>query len=417
MRMISTAALAAAMALGGAVLTAAPADAQKKDDKAAAEAPKRAFKLSKGVRENIGKAQEAFTKNDFATATAMVNAASPLAQTADDKYVVGQTKLQIAAKQNDDAGIATAIDEVIASGAAPADALPTLYRNQGVIAYKAKNYAKAEQAYSQLAQLTPDDGENLVALAEIKYQNGKAPEALDVIDKAIAAKKAANQPVSENWYKRALAIAYEGKLGPQTLKWSEAYVQAYPTPTNWRTALSLYRQDARLDEQADLDVLRLMRAAKALNGERDFYDYANTAYTRGLPGETDAVIREGTAANMVSASSKALTELRTLAGQKVAADKASLPASATRAKAAADGKPAMNTADAFLSYGDYAQAADLYKVAMTKGGVDSNVANTRLGIALARGGKKAEALQAFAAVQGARKTIADYWTIWLNQQA
>ncbi len=77
----------------------------------------------------------------------------------------------------------------------------------------------------------------------------------------------------------------------------------------------------------------------------------------------------------------------------------------------------MNTADAYLGYGDYAKAAELYKLALTKGGVDASTANTRLGIALARSGQKDAALQAFGLVTGARKPIADYWTIWLNQQA
>ncbi len=61
--------------------------------------------------------------------------------------------------------------------------------------------------------------------------------------------------MNENWYKRGLGIAYDAKLKPETLKWSEDYVRAYPTPTSWRTALQIYRQDNPLDDNQTLDPL------------------------------------------------------------------------------------------------------------------------------------------------------------------
>jgi len=419
MRKFSSMTLGAALALGVTGLVAgAPAVAAKKE-KAEEKPAQPQFKLSKGVRDNVGAAQEAIGKGDFATAEAKLAAADPLAQTNDDKYVIGVTKLNIAAKQNDNAKIAAAIDQVIASGSAPAADLPTLYRNQGALATQAKDNAKAEAAFTKLNEIDPGKPDNLVMLAEIKYQNKKPQEALDALDKAVAAQKASGQPVSENWYKRGLGIAYDSKLKPETLKWSEEYIKAYPSPTSWRTALQIYRQDNTLDDNQTLDLYRLARAAKALNGERDFFEYASAALDRGLPGEAESVIDEGFASKMVDAGSKPLGEVKALASPKIAADKASLPASATKAASAADGRPAMNTADAYLGYGDYAKAAELYKLALSKGGasVDPNTVNTRLGIALARSGQKAAALQAFSQVTGARKVIADYWTIWLNQQA
>ena len=418
MRKFPTLMLGTALALGAAgLVSVAPAEAQR-NKKEKEEAPAQPnFKLTKGVRDNIGKAQAAIAKNDFAAAAAAVAAAEPEAKTGDDRYVIGITKLNIGSKQNDMAVVGQGIDMVLASGSAPAADLPALYRNQGALAVQAKDNAKAEAAYTKLVEVDPNNAENMVMLAEIKYQNQKPQEALAALDKAVTAQKASGQPVNENWYKRGLGIAYDSKLKPETLKWSEAYVQAFPSPTAWRTALQIYRQDNPLDDGQTLDLFRLARKAKALQGERDFFDYANTAMERGLPGEAEAVINEGFASNMVERTSKPLNEVKNLSSPRVAADKASLPASATRAASAANGTPALNTADAYLSYGDFAKAAELYKLALTKGGVDANVANTRLGIALAQQGNKAEALQAFSQVQGARKPLADYWTIWLNQQA
>ena len=79
---------------------------------------------------------------------------------------------------------------------------------------------------------------------------------------------------------------------------------------------------------------------------------------------------------------------------------------------------AAQTAEAYLSQGNYAKAAELYRTALSKGGVNADEVNTRLGIALANGGDKAGAQAAFAAVKGQpRADIAALWTTWINASA
>lgn len=408
--LLANGALALALAAGAATLTAAPAVAAKKE-----KAPAGA-NYSPKVREAAAAAQAAMKAGDTATATAKIAEARAAAQTDDDRYISSALLFDVARTTKNDQQMAEAIDGMIASNKAPAEQLPQLLKAQGQMAYNARDYRKAQGAFERVAQLEPT-GENYVLLAETKKQAGDVPGALAAAQRAVDVQKAANRPVPEDWYKRARSIAYEAKNLPETTRWSNAYLAAYPSAENWRTTLSLYRDGAKLDEQQTLDLYRLMRAANALKGERDYFDYANSAFNRGLPGEAAAVIDEGQKANMVPAGSKALGEVKTLASSKVAADRASLAGSETKARAAANGRPAMLTADAYLGYGDYAKAADLYAVALAKGGVDADTVNTRLGIALARSGQKAAALQAFGKVSaGPRQQIAQYWTMWLNQQ-
>ena len=191
-------------------------------------------------------------------------------------------------------------------------------------------------------------------------------------------------------------------------------VKAYPTATNWRSALVLYRDSKPLDPQITLDVYRLMRATKSIAGERDYYDYAAIASERGLPGEAKAVVDMAVVSDAKLATSKNLAELRAAANPKIAADMASLPASEKAAAGAPTGRGAMSTADAYLSYGQDTKAIPLYRLALQKGGVDVDAANTRLGIALARSGDKEGARAAFAAVKGTRAEIAGLWTIFLD---
>ncbi len=303
MKLFQTTALGLALALGTtAIVAIQPADAAKKE---AAKAPK----YSEAIQKNIPVAQKALDAGQFAAVKTSIAAAQAGAQTPDDKYVVGATTLNLGIKTNDVATQSAGIDMMIDSGAAPADQMIKLLDNQGRLAVQARNYAKADTAFTKLMQLDPTNSDNISLLAEVKIQNKQPNEALPLIQQAIAAKKAANQPITEDWYKRAFAIAYNAKNAQASNQMGLALVQAFPTPTNWRDTLQVYRELNAPDTQTDLDLYRLQRAAKALKGERDFYDYANSAYDKGLPGESVAVITEGTSSNMVS-SSRALTEVK-----------------------------------------------------------------------------------------------------------
>ena len=65
--------------------------------------------------------------------------------------------------------------------------------------------------------------------------------------------------------------------------------------------------------------------------------------------------------------------------------------------------------EAYFGYGDYAKAADMFRAAQGKAGVDAELANLRLGMALAASGDKAGAATALAKVTGPRAEVARYW--------
>jgi hypothetical protein len=77
----------------------------------------------------------------------------------------------------------------------------------------------------------------------------------------------------------------------------------------------------------------------------------------------------------------------------------------------------MSAADALLSYGQAAKAAELYTIALGKPGVDTARAQLRLGIAQVDTGNYAAAQQSFAKVTGPRKAIAQLWAAYAAQKA
>ncbi len=409
MKLVSSLALGAALVLG-----AAPTVVMAAKEKPA-EAPK--MTLSKEFRAAAGPAQAAIKANP-AGADVAVTAAEAAATTADDKFVAAQLRLQVGGALKDQVMQQKAVLAMINSGSAIGNAeLPRLNFYAGQFAYSANDFPKAIQYLTEADRLGYKSGnqDTLLLLAEANFKSNNVPAGLAHVDKAVAASTAAGIKPPESWYARASSVAYKAKLNSESAKWTRAQVRAYPTKDNWRSALVVYRDGATRDGNLNLDIFRLMRLTKSLAGERDYYEFASLATERGLPGEAKSIIDEGMATSAVPTSSRALNELRGMASAKIAGDQASLAAAERQAGASATGRVASATADAYLGYGQDAKAVALYKTALTKGGVDVDAVNTRMGIALMRSGDKVGARTAFTAVKGARADIAAFWLLWLDQ--
>ena len=415
MKFVSTMALGLALAFGATVtLGAQPAMAKEK--KAAKPA---GFNLSKPVREAVAAAQTALAANDTTTAATQLATAKAAASTPDENYVIGSISYDLGRKTNNLVQQMEGIDAMLASGRVDAAQQPNFYLAQGQMAYQAKQFAKAETALDQAVRLGVSDPNVFALLVETKNQNGKPAEAVEALEAGIAKQAATGQAVPNEWYGRGLSIALgakqkdpatQARLGAASTRIAQSWISAYPTKTNWRDALIIYRDVNRIEPDQELDLNRLMRTAGALKGERDYMDYVMATYLK-FPGEAKAVLEEGSAAGYVNLGAGNPKEIYAIVKGKIAADKASL------SKAPSTGKSALANGDAYLGYGDWAAAADLYRMALAKGGVDANVVNTRLGMALARAGQKDAAKQAFSQVTGSRAGLAKYWMIYLDKSA
>jgi tetratricopeptide (TPR) repeat protein len=414
MKFVSTMALGFALALGvTATLGVQPAVAKEKAAKPAS------FNLSKPVREAAAAAQKALAAGDTATAATQLAAAKVGASSPDDNYVLGSIAYDLGRKTNNLTQQLEGIDAMLASGKVDATQQPNFYLAQGQLAYQAKQYPKAETALDQAVRLGVSDPNAFALLVETKNQNGKPAEAVEALEGAIAKQSAAGQSIPTEWYGRGLSIALgakpkdpatQARLGAASGRIAQSWIAAYPTKTNWRDALIIYRDVNKIDPDQELDLMRLMRTAGALKGERDYMDYVTATYLK-FPAEAKAVLEEGSAAGYVNLGAGNAKEIYAIVKGKIAADKASL------SKSASTGKNALSTGDAYMGYADWATAADLYRMALAKGGVDTNVVNTRLGMALARAGQKDAAKQAFSQVTGARAGLAKYWMIYLDKSS
>ena len=373
-------------------------------------------KISNAARKEIVALQTAVNAKDTANIPAALTAAQAKAKTKDDRYVISKLQLKAAVDAQDTAGMIQGVEAVIASEAAQPAELTTLYASLGKLQYNAKAYDKASAALQQALQLDPANVDATVTLAETYNAQGRPGEGANLINKAIAARVAAGQKPEENWYKRAVKLSLDAK-SPTAPAIARDWVTAYPSQKNWRDVIRIYQTSSQLDDASLIDTMRLARAAGALQGENDYFRYANTLVTKGFAGEAKAVLEEGFAAKSIDKSRATFSQLYTLASTRAQGDRASLVASATAAKAAPDAKKAMTTAEAYYGYGDYSQAADLLRAALSKNGVDKDLANLRLGMALAQSGDKAGATAALNAAGGAQAEVAKLWLTYVATKA
>ena len=407
MKFVSSLALAAALVAGA----AAPAAAQNKADQAA-PAAERKYDLSKEARKAIGELQKALNEKsaDFPQKLA---AAEAVAKNSDDKYVIAKFKLQRAIQDGDQARQNDAVREILASGGADAAESSQLREYLAGKAIQSGDFAQAERFYSERIAANPNDLDSVVNLARAKIELKKHGEGLELLQRAIALSKAAGSNPDEAWYRNALQIAHQQNNSALAVQLAQEVLQRYPSKENFGNLLAISGPIIAKDEQAYVDLLRLMQVSGTIKDAGEYLRLAEyMEYARNW-GEAKGVLDAAAKAGMSSPQHSALLSR---VSAKMAEDRAALPTVEPKARSAADGKLAASLAEIYAGYGDYAKAAELFRLALQKGGVDANLVNTRLGIAHAKAGQRAEAEAALKAVTGTRTAVANLWLAWLAQR-
>ena len=375
------------------------------------QAPQRQYNLSRQERTAFTPVITAVTASDWATATTALATAAEAARGNDAKYLVGQIRLQIGIGTQNRALQAQGIDEMLASGGAQPSELRALYENQLEFATAAGDTAKAQRAMAELDRINPNDPNRIVRMAQLREQAHDTAGAIGVYQQAIQAKQQANQPVPVEWRQQMASIAYRAH-SPETGRYMREWLAAAPSPALWHDTLALY---AEANSGFKLDTYRLMRAAGVMTGERDFVELYQAANAVRAFGEVEAVIQDGLRRNLIVRNVAPAQQTLALATRRAADDRSSL-AESRRSALAGNAAAALSMGDAYYGYGQYAEAAELYRAALQKG-TDANLGNLRLGAALALGGQRAPAEAAFRAVAGPSADLAQLWLLWLSTRA
>jgi tetratricopeptide (TPR) repeat protein len=357
--------------------------------------------------------QNAVKANDVANIPAKIAAAQAVAQTKEDRYLIALFQGQAAAAAKDNVAFANAVEAIASTGILDTPKLAGLYVDLGVKQYNAKQFPQAVAAFQRAATLDPKNGETLELLAQGMAASGQNADAVGVFQRAIQARLAAGQKADNDIYERAVSAAYVAK-SPATMQLARDWVAAYPSPQSWWKAIAIYRNQSQQDVEGTLDLLRLMQATGAMTHPGEYAVFAESAADQTNYNEAQAVIDAGIAAHVVDPSNSEFRDI-------IAGLKAKKIATAADLEEATKMSPSpinlLRIGDRYYGMGNYSKAADIYRQVLTKPGVDKDLANLHLGMALARAGDKAGATAAFNAVSGPRADIAKFWLVYVQQHA
>jgi tetratricopeptide (TPR) repeat protein len=397
------------LAIAGVIAAAIPIGAP-----IAAQDTELEYSLSREVREAAEQAQAAIAQSNFPAATNFLNQAATAARTDGDRYVLATMQLDVANRTFNTAAQVTAINALLASPLLAAAQRADLYYHRARISYHAQNGDAARTDLQAAINAGTSNPRIYVAMASLVDETGDHANALTLVERAFEIHRTAGLATPVDWYRRAISMAQGLNDVGRISAYGQAMVAEHPTQRNWRDVLFQHRTAYAADPEAALDLWRLQDAVGALTGEFDYRDYARVANGRQLPAEIERIVRAGRADSMLDGGNSEIATLdrgTTAAAQNL---RTALPGRAQAAAGAATGANAMSAADGYMSLGEYAAAIPLYRTAIEKGSVDTELANIRLGMALARTGDYAGARTALDQVVGPRASIARLWRIYAD---
>lgn len=398
------------VALAAVAISATPAQAAKKiKDKESEVAMADAF------RSTANAAKSALASGDMSTANSQIVGLQPT--NALEKYVTASLKFQYAERRNDPQAIRRALTDMLESGAAPEAQIPYLRYLAGYYSYYLGEHNDAIAQVNYARQLGYSPVETTIILADANIKKKKQAEGLEFLEQAVAQQQASGQAVPEAWFDRAISLSYQNKKWADVAKWTQQKLALYPTAGNWRSGLINFQAAPGLDPQAQLDLYRLQSATGAIASERDVQAYAALAAKSGYEAEAMSVIEAARSNGKLTATEGVTSALLKSISVKAKKDIAALPAQVKKATTAKDGSAAASAGDAYFSLSQFPLAVAQYQLALSKGGVDAARVNSRLGVALARSGDLPGAKAALAQTSGNWATVANFWTVWVNQQA
>ncbi len=395
-------------ALVGVLAIASPVAAKKK----APAGP--VIMMSDSFRTTAEQAEAALKTGDVGTAGARIGTLMPSNDL--ENYVVAGLRFELALKRNDAQAQRIALTDMFKTASVPKADMPRLRYVAGYLSYVVGNYDDAVSQLDYAKTLGYANIDATMLRADIALRRKKPKEARAYVQQALQTQRATGKPVSVAWLDRAISMAYQDGDWTEVGQLYRERLQQEGSKADWRSALTNYLTAASSDPQLELDLYRLQAANGAMASERDYQNYAILADKAGFYSESKAIIESGRKAGKLTPTQATTSALLKTVTPKAVKEMAALPAQVKKAAAASTGKEASAVGDTYFSLAQFPQAVEQYRLALTKGGVDANRTNARLGIALARSGDLVGAQTALAQATGSWANVAAFWSTWVEQQ-
>jgi tetratricopeptide (TPR) repeat protein len=413
----------AALAVAIAIVPAASAqesEPKSRKERAAAsesQAPKADY--SKEFRKLAAPVQTAVNQKKWAEVLAALPQLEAIpSPTPDDLKAIATWRLQATQGIGDQDAFAAAIEAFLAKGYAEPENVGTMHRQLAAHYSAKKDNAKTLENFQKFVDATPDvEPEEYETLGRLHLQASQFPEACQSLGKAIGLARSKGAKPKEMWFQLRDRCLIEMKDDASRLANLEALVGEYPDKEYYGRIVALYQAQSNDDRIVMLNAYRVAVSDPqgGLPTVGAYLNYADTALVAGSPGEAQRGLERGMKEGIVPGAGSN-QQLVAQAKAAVESDKKSLPGEAASAAKNPKGEVDVKVGLGFFSTGDYAQASEVIRRGIAKGGVARlDDANLLLGAALVELGKKDEARAAFEAAKAASPPggylgrIADLW--------
>jgi tetratricopeptide (TPR) repeat protein len=374
--------------------------------------------VSHSLAKPLTAAQESMKTNDFAGALAHMQEAQAVAERTDfDNYVINQFLGNIYIGLKDYANAAKAFEAMAASPALPPADKSNVSATIVQLAVNTNDWPTAIKYGEQLQAAGPLPAILAEQLAVAYYNSGDHAKANVLAKAQIDADKAAGRQPSQ----ALLQIVVNSQAGSKDMAGAmatlEGLVVDYGDPGDWARLIDPAFGRGMTDLQA-LNLYRLRIATDAKTSVDDYAIMATVTTKAGYPGETVSMLEHGLAKGEIKPGDQTAGPLAA-ARQKTVEDRRMLPGFDAQAKARKTGDFDVKVAETYYGYGQYAEAEATARRAISKGGMkDPAEAPMVLGMALARQGKNAEAIEVFSKVGGNAndQKIAHLWTLYCQRK-
>jgi hypothetical protein len=392
---------------------------RKNQEAATATAATPTADYSKEFRKLAAPVQSAVNEKKWAEVMAALPALEAIPNpTLDDKKAIATWRLQATQGIGDQDAFAAAIESFLAAGYAEPENVGAMHRQLAAHYSAKKDTAKTLEHFQKFVEGTPDvEPDEFETLGRLQLQAGQNAEACQTLGKAIDGAKAKSAKPKEMWYQLRDRCFIELKDDASRLANLEALVTEYPDKEYYSRIVAIYQGQTKDDRIVMLNAYRIAVSDPegGLATVGAYLSYADTALVAGSPGEAVRSLERGMKEGVVPSAGTNQQQL-SQAKAAVASDKKTLPGEAASAAKNAKGEVDVKVGLGFYSTGDYAQAVEVIRRGIAKGGVERlDDANLLLGASLLELGKQDEARAAFEAAKAAAPAgsplgrIADLW--------
>jgi tetratricopeptide (TPR) repeat protein len=399
----------------------------KKDEKPAKAAPaEQKLKLSKPFLAAYAPAVDLFIKKkDLAAAKAAIPGLLSAATTPEDKHQLGIFAVNVGSQSQDVPLQKQGIELLMASPLSTPDKMGLYHYQRGAWSYDAKDYVAAEKDMTKAYELGYRKAQIESLISSAFGQQKRYPEAITWLKKSIDATIASGQKPDSKMYALGANYAIKAKDNAMSAMWLKDLVRADSKPGNWHDAMTILMRAEDFQSPELLDIFRLMRRTDGILYEQEYAGYVESVDPRRFPAEAIAVINEGVAKGIISKTNRTFADSLQTANSLLAEDLKTLSSMEATAKASPNGYQAALAGDVFLSHRDFTKAKAMYDLATSKGSLKDKDGTDqtdrvlmRKAIAHVNLGDFTTAKAELAKIKGAkRKAIADYWMIYIDQQA